>query len=211
MTGTLILTILHSMRENLRPYTNQLSNPALYAACLKLDDYPNFWTHPGSVFSHHGYVGGLWIHTKEVVDFALHQAQQFPAVNKDVLIAAALWHDLAKVWDYKLALYYAHQYNELPKHYVLKEESFQTWKKVYIADSDYKNQIHHITGSTAEFTHHALNCGVDRKIINQITHCIISHHGRKDWGSIKEPQTLESLILHHADNLSAKFGPRKDK
>jgi 3'-5' exoribonuclease len=200
--------------KDLNTYTSQILNPNLRAACEKLADYPDFFSHPGSVLPHHGYLGGLWIHTKEVLDFALHQAKLFPAVNKDVLIAATLWHDLAKIYDYKLVTYFNDQFGEIPKYYVFHSEENDensSWKKVYIADADYKNQIHHITGSTAEFTHHALNCGVDRKTVNQIAHCIISHHGRKDWGSIKEPQTLEAMILHHADNLSAKFGPRKDK
>jgi 3'-5' exoribonuclease len=181
---------------------------------MKLQDYPDFWTHPASTGIHHGYLGGLWIHTAEVLDFALHQAKLFPAVNKDILIVATLWHDLGKIWDYKLVTYFNDQFNEMPKHYVFhSEESDEdsSWKRVYIADADYKNQIHHITGSTAEFTLNAANCGVDRKTIQAVQHCIIGHHGRKDWGSIKEPQTLEAMILHHADNLSAKFGPRKDK
>jgi 3'-5' exoribonuclease len=42
-----------------------------------------------------------------------------------------------------------------------------------------------------------------------VIHCILSHHGRKDWGSPVEPATLEALVLHQADMLSAKFGATK--
>ena len=205
--------------EQIRPYINQIFHPNLSAACFKLTDYPSFFTHPASTGMHHGYIGGLWIHTKEVISIALQQAQSFPEINKDVLIAAALWHDLAKIWDYKLVTFYPDSYKHIPQHSVLVEVSKEknhsfygaepSWKKVYIADTDYKNQIHHISGSTAEFTHHALNAGVERKIIQAVQHAIIGHHFSKEWGSIKQPQTLEAVLLHQADYLSAHFGKTK--
>ncbi len=194
-----------------KKYVNQISNPDLRSACWRIEDSKDFFKWPASTYFHHAYVGGLWIHTAEVLDFALKDSEAFPQVNKDVLIAAALWHDYAKIWDYKLSTYFNDQYNELPKRYVLVEDHI-SYKKVYIEDIEYKKKIHHITGSVAEFTCHAFPRGVDRKIIQEIQHCIIAHHGfLKEWGSIREPQSLEAILLHHADYKSAHFGPRKNK
>lgn len=199
-------------KPKIGPYISKISNDALTECCWKINDSEDFFTHPASTGMHHGYVGGLAIHTLEVIDYALEFARSFPKnlVNYDVLIASALWHDYAKIWDYKLSTFFKDQYNDLPKYYVLAEDRGD-YKKVYIANSEYKNQIHHITGSTAEFTAAAISAGVNRDTIQKVQHCIIGHHGRKDWGSIKEPQTLEAWLLHSADYASAHFGPRKDK
>lgn len=194
---------------NIQTYISLIEEPRLRKSCQKILD-PEFFTHPASTGMHHGYIGGLAVHTLEVLDYAVALSKSFPQANLDVLIAAGLWHDYAKIWDYKLATFFKDQYNDLPKYYVLAED-YGDYKKVFIADSEYKNQIHHITGSTAEFTAAAISSGVDRKIIQKVQHAIIGHHGRKDWGSIKEPQTLEAWLLHSADYASAKFGPRKDK
>lgn len=193
---------------NIQAYINLIEDPRLRESCQKILDTPDFFTHPASIFIHHGYVGGLVVHTLEVLDYAVALSKSFPQTNLDVLIAAGLWHDYGKIWDYKLVTFFEDE--DLPKHYALAEDC-GNYKKVYIADTEYKNQIHHVTGSTAEFTAAAISAGVDRGTIQKVQACIISHHGRKDWGSIKEPQTLEAWLLHSADYASAKFGARKDK
>lgn len=208
---------------NISQYIDLIEDPRLRKSCQKILDAPEFFTHPASTGIHHGYVGGLAIHTLEVLDYAVAFSKSFPQTDFDVLITAGLWHDYAKIFDYKLVTFYKHQYNELPKHYVLASEAGPTgiyetksdpedsWKTVYVADTEYKNKIHHVTGSTAEFAAAAIIAGVDRKTIDKVAHAIIAHHGRKDWGSIKEPQTLEAWLLHSADYASAHFGARKNK
>jgi 3'-5' exoribonuclease len=193
---------------NTHQYIDLIEDPNLRKSCKKILDTPDFFTHPASTGIHHGYVGGLVVHTLEVLDYAVALSKSFPQTDLDVLIAAGLWHDYAKIWDYKLVTIFEDE--DLPKYYVLVKD-YGNYKKVYISDSKYKNQIHHITGSTAEFTAAAISAGVNRDTIQKVQHCIIGHHGRKDWGSIKEPQTLEAWLLHSADYTSAHFGPRKDK
>ncbi len=195
---------------NTQTYISLIEDRQLRKSCQKILDTPEFFTHPASTGMHHGYVGGLVVHTLEVLDYAVALSKSFPQTNLDVLIAAGLWHDYGKIWDYKLVTFFEDQYNNLPKYYVLAKDH-GNYKKVYTADTEYKNQIHHITGSTAEFTAEAIRAGVSREIIQKVQHCIIGHHGRKDWGSIKEPQTLEAWLLHSADYASAHFGPRKNK
>lgn len=193
---------------NTHQYIDLIEDPNLRKSCKKILDTPDFFTHPASTGIHHGYVGGLVVHTLEVLDYAVALSKSFPQTNLDILIAAGLWHDYGKIWDYKLVTIFEDE--DLPKYYVLVKD-YGNYKKIYISDSKYKNQIHHITGSTAEFTAAAISAGVNRDTIQKVQHCIIGHHGRKDWGSIKEPQTLEAWLLHSADYASANFGPRKDK
>jgi 23S rRNA maturation-related 3'-5' exoribonuclease YhaM len=82
---------------------------------------------------------------------------------------------------------------------------------VYVANYKYKEMIHHVSGSTAEFTAAAVSFGVQRGLIMPVQHAILAHHGRKECGIVKDLQTLEAWILHSCDYSSSHFGPRKDK
>lgn len=175
----------------------------------------DFFKFPASTHMHHAYVGGLVTHTHEVTTTAAALCIMHPRANKDVVIAAALWHDFAKIWDYKLVTYFKSldkekPFGDLPKRYVTVEEH-EAYKKIYQADFGYKDRIHHVSGSMAEFTSAAINRGVGRDIIQAVQHAILAHHGRKDWGTVKDPQTLEAWLLHTADYSSAHFGLTKEK
>ena len=39
---------------------------------------------------------------------------------------------------------------------------------------------------------------------------IASHHAIKEWGSVVVPCTMEALLIHHSDNLSARIGAPLD-
>lgn len=138
---------------------------------------------PASTRFHHEYEGGLLEHTLEVTRYAMHQAEVFPEVDRDVLLASCLLHDYMKTAEYA-------------KNAEGKYERTQ-----------YANEIGHIAGVAAVFQ--SVSSNVPGELVNRITHCLLSHHGRKEWGSPVEPQSLEALILHGADMLSAKFGHTK--
>jgi len=40
--------------------------------------------------------------------------------------------------------------------------------------------------------------------LERIEHLLLSHHGRKEWGSPVEPLTAEAFILHAADMMSSR-------
>ena len=43
-----------------------------------------------------------------------------------------------------------------------------------------------------------------------LLHVILSHHGRKDWGSPVLPQLPEALLIHYCDQLSATMKTCRD-
>jgi 3'-5' exoribonuclease len=177
------------IKESFSYFISLIKNKQLLKTCQELYNYPNFWTHAASLEHHHNFKSGLILHTLEVADNANYLSQRFPYCNKDVLISAALWHDLAKIWEYEWK-----ENNGLSSYHMPK---FQK--------TDYVKKIHHISGSNAEFTAMAMKNEVDRKTIQEIQHCIISHHGIKDWGSPVLPESLEAIILHQSDMLSAMY------
>lgn len=158
----------------------QVTNPKLKQVCEELRKYEDFWTWPASIGHHHAFQGGLILHTLEVATIALHTSKIFEQGDDEVLIVSALYHDLAKIWEYACI-------ND-------------RWDK-----TDYHGKVHHISGSNAEFTAIAMKYEVDRETIQKIQHCIIAHHGQKDWGSPCKPESIEAILLHQADMLSAMY------
>ena len=43
------------------------------------------------------------------------------------------------------------------------------------------------------------------RLLLELKHMIISHHGQYDYGSPKVPMTLEALALHYLDSLDSKI------
>jgi len=170
-------------------FVNKIKSNKLKKVCRDLIKYQDFWTFPASISHHHNYKHGLILHSLEVTNIALFKAKLFKDCDHDVLIVSALWHDLAKIWDMKI--------KELSIHFEFEH-------------TDYFREIYHISGSNAEFTAIAMKFGVDRITIQKIQHCIISHHGDKDWGSLIVPNSLEAILLHQCDMLSAKHSRQKE-
>jgi 3'-5' exoribonuclease len=38
----------------------------------------------------------------------------------------------------------------------------------------------------------------------QLRHCILSHHGKKEWGSPVLPSTREAVLVHQMDQIQAR-------
>ena len=38
-----------------------------------------------------------------------------------------------------------------------------------------------------------------------LSHMILSHHGRREWGSPEIPKLLEALVLHYADLMDSQI------
>jgi 3'-5' exoribonuclease len=161
-----------------------IENEDLRGMCEWVVDQPLFALTSGSASpkNHHCYDGGLAVHTSEVLENALlmAEAQQYK-VNKDVIIAAVVWHDFGKIYDYSRERDKDGNYNR-NSHYFL---------------------VRHLSRSYAEFMISATINGLNEQLKEQVAHCILSHHGRKEWGSPVEPITPEAFIVHAADHISA--------
>lgn len=175
------------MENELEKFINLIKDEKLRAVCAELltDERFSYW--PAAKGHHHAYDGGLRTHTLEMIRYALKAAESFDWVDTDVVIGAGLWHDYCKIFEYVKVNEEEWDYNR-----------------------DFGRKIGHISGGAAEFLHRARNGGVNEGTIDKIVHCILSHHGPiKEWGSPVAPQTIEAMLLHQADMLSAHFGHSK--
>jgi 3'-5' exoribonuclease len=168
------------------------------------DDRVQTW--PASLDNHHVYESGLLIHTAEVVEGALAAAKACSTVDGSVLVTAAIWHDLLKVREYELKPVGLCDPGEKVLIRVDRSASTTCWRK-----SDFARKIGHVTGGYSNWVHYAIQAGVDDDFRDQVSHCILAHHGRREWGSPVEPQSVEALLLHQADMLSAFCGPGRER
>lgn len=186
--------IYTKMKQQLLDLIESVGDRPLRASCSEILTWPDLFTWPASLSFHHAYEGGLLEHTVEVCNHALHIASAFN-VNRDILLTAALWHDVMKVREYFLAAFVKDGTR------CLAHPGGGFWRKADNAPSH-----GHIIQGAIEFSVVARHCSVSKEYEEAVVHCLLSHHGPvKEWGSPIEPKSVEAVILHQADYLSAKF------
>lgn len=139
-----------------------------------------FKSHSAAKSIHHGFIGGLLEHTLSVAKLCDYIATNYPAVNRDLLITAAIFHDIGKVQELS-----------------------------GFPENDYTDEgqlVGHIVIGTMMISERIQTiAGFDKTLENELKHCILSHHGELEFGSPKKPALIEALALAHADNLDAKL------
>jgi 3'-5' exoribonuclease len=150
-------------------------------ACQVVLSDPRFAEAPGGANHHHNYKGGLADHTLEVAEMAMLFCRALE-LEKRALIAA-IFHDYGKVLEYKI-------------HHNIDGQLES------ISTTPFKDTVAHIPYSWEFFRFTASEAGLDGVEIEEISHAILAHHGRKEWGSPVEPRTPLAFALHSADMLS---------
>jgi 3'-5' exoribonuclease len=133
---------------------------------------------PAAKSVHHAYQGGLLEHTVSCLKLAHRLADQYPQVDRDLLVAGAFFHDLGKIRE----LTYDRQ----------------------VEYSDEGRLVGHLV-MTAQWIHDkARRVGVPRELETHVVHLVLAHHGRLEYGSPKTPMTLEALLTHEIDEIDSR-------
>jgi 3'-5' exoribonuclease len=136
---------------------------------------------PAAKHNHHAYLGGLIEHTLSVARICDSLAFHYGDIlDRDLLIAAALLHDLGKVREIgaRSGFPYTDE-GKLLGHIVIGMQM------------------------VADAARDVPELSAGRLLLLQ--HLIASHQGRYEWHSPREPRTLEAIVLHFADDLDAKL------
>ncbi|MGI6656397.1 MAG: 3'-5' exoribonuclease YhaM family protein [Desulfobulbus sp.] len=136
---------------------------------------------PAAKKLHHAYIGGLAEHSLSVAAMAHRTAAQYPLVERDMLVAGALLHDLAKIEEFSFArppFSYTTR-GRLVGHLVLGAEM--------------------VTRAAAQVD------GFPPDQLDRLVHMVLSHHGQYAYGAPVLPMTPEAIALHHLDDLDAKM------
>ena len=139
----------------------------------------NIKTHSAAKTMHHGYMGGLLEHTLSVTQICDFMSGRYKKVNRDILIASAMLHDIGKIFE--LSQFPTNEYTDdgqLLGHIIIGCE---------------------MIGKAADKID-----GFPSKLESLMKHCMLAHHGEYEYGSPELPKTIEAFILHCADNMDAK-------
>ncbi|MBO6240704.1 MAG: HD domain-containing protein [Butyrivibrio sp.] len=129
---------------------------------------------------HHSFIGGLLEHTLSVTKLCNFYCTSYPALNRDLLLTAAICHDIGKTKE--LSLYPVNDYTD----------EGQFLGHIVMGAEMVGDRIREINGFPL--------------ILKQeLIHCILAHHGELEYGSPKKPAIIEAVALNLADNTDAKM------
>lgn len=178
------------MYHELLQFIDSMKNPYLkkLAESFFVEDKDfagSFQFHSAAKSVHHGFVGGLLEHTLSVTKMCAHFADTYDILNRDLLLAAAMFHDIGKLEE--LSAFPENDYTDdgqLLGHIMIGAE-----------------MVGERMRSIPDFP---------KKLSTELKHCILAHHGELEFGSPKKPALAEALALSFADNLDAKMQTLKE-
>lgn len=133
---------------------------------------------PGGKLWHHNRLGGLAEHTLGICRICRVMSRLYPEINRDVLLAGALLHDIGKIQEF-----------------------------VYETHIDYSNRgrlVGHISMGSQWVAQAAAELPeFPADLLDKIQHLVLSH--QDEFGSPVLPMTQEAFILHYADQIDSKM------
>jgi 3'-5' exoribonuclease len=141
--------------------------------------WPQFEIAPAAKSMHHAYAGGLLEHSGEVALLCDRVASTMPVMNRDLLVTAALLHDIGKLEEMENGLNCGEYtpIGQLVGHVVL---GTCTVSAAAERIEDFPPRLKH-----------------------ELMHLILSHHGRPEWGAARVPICAEAIVLSLCDLMSA--------
>ncbi|WP_188455215.1 3'-5' exoribonuclease YhaM [Virgibacillus oceani] len=167
--------------EKLTEAIFEMKNPAMQrivrAFIKKYQDA--LLTYPAASKNHHEYVSGLAHHVVSMLGIAKELYTLYPQINKDLLYAGIILHDLGK----------------------LKELSGVVTTSYTIEGK----LLGHIPIMVEEIGIMAKELQIEGEEVLILQHLVLSHHGKAEWGSPKPPLIREAELLHLIDLIDAKM------
>jgi 3'-5' exoribonuclease len=171
------------MMERLKGLTDSMTSASLRALMnafwADTDLVRLFKRAPAAKKMHHAYLGGLIEHTLSMALLADKVAGHYSGVDRDMLIAGAVLHDIGKVRElaYEFSIDYTNE-GRLLSHIAIGLEMVNA-------------KIESLEDFPAEQA--AL-----------IKHMIVSHHGAREFGSPEPPKTIEAVLLNYIDEIDSR-------
>ena len=161
------------------------------AYAIIVDHWDKFSRWAAAKGHHHDLLGGLLLHTTEVLEIAEKLAVYFNTkyesnfINEPLLYCACIIHDIGKTYEYDV--------------------NTGSGKIEFSAHSTLST---HIMDVISLIDTKAMELGIgdredEQEEILLLKHCVAAHHGKLEWGSPITPSIPEAYILHMADVISA--------
>lgn len=170
------------LRTKIKEYIRKITNPILYKLVVTLikDCEQAYFTYPAATSMHHNYLCGLAYHTYSMARIADQVIANYPMINSTLLYAGVLLHDIGKT-----------------------KELSSSISPVYTMDGMLLGHI--VIGLNMISTKAKELRYEDTEEVQMLLHMIAAHHGELEYGSPKEPATIEALALHLIDLMDSKL------
>lgn len=188
-TEDLVAKLLSEMRDNI------LCSFLQFVFCEVGNEY---FKSPGARGQHHAYEGGLAFHSASAAQLGSNIADHYNSigikVNRDLVVAGILIHDIGKIYCYEktdssreketISGGYTHTQDGLMLHHIPMGYGLV----LSLAEK--------FNGSRKKDDHR-----IDAKKIRKLLHIILSHHGRRMWSSPVIPKFTEAYIVHAVEMM----------
>ena len=136
---------------------------------------------PAAMYKHHGWIGGLLEHILDMIEISESVLKVHPELNRSLLITGIILHDIGKI------------------------------EELEVTTSIKTSKVGHLKGHTIIMIEQLTKALIDleisknEEIVLKLTHMILSHHGKLEYGSSKLPAFPEAMALYQIDELNAKL------
>ena len=176
------------MREDIRRTVASLRSEALRKlteAMLDMAGEELEWF-PAAQRMHHAERSGLLHHTTDMLRVAEGLLQVYPWLNRDLLLAGVIIHDLGKI------------------------EEMRSDQAGNVTDYTRDGQLlGHLVRGITNLNRAADRAGVHGEPLALLEHMLLSHHGEAEYGSPKPPMFPEAEALHWIDIMDARMNTMK--
>ncbi len=146
------------------------------------DFVENYIHSPSAITHHHNYVGGNLEHAVGVTRLCINICEMYPDINKELLVSGAILHDIGKLKEY---VYSAS---------IDKTDEGNFIGHIVIGDRWIREKIKELRNEGNDFP---------KVLETQLSHLILSHHGKYEFGSPRMPKIVEACVLHYADLMDS--------
>lgn len=138
-----------------------------------------YW--PAAFKLHHAVRGGLLLHTLSIVRLAQGVCKIYPFVDRDLLIAGAILHDIAKLSEFEVA-----------------DSGIATGYSIE------GNLLGHLAMGAMVINKYAEKLGINKETAMLLEHMVLSHHGEPEFGAAVRPSFIEAELLSELDLMDSR-------
>jgi len=138
-----------------------------------------FVKHPGAMYKHHGWLGGLLEHTLNVVKICDFLHKVHPELDRDLMLTGAILHDIGKIKELEIT--------------------------THIRTSVEGMLVGHLALTFEEVSKKMDTLKTPEDLKMKVKHLLLSHHGKIEYGSPKQPAIPEALAVYLADETDSKI------
>ncbi len=141
---------------------------------------------PAAMSYHHAFLGGLIEHVSSLVQLGDRVCDQYPFLDRPLVLAGLLLHDLGKIEELNFSRGFTYSTRgQLVGHISMGVEMVR--EKVRLIP-DFPPELW-----------------------DRLEHIILSHHGKLEFGSPKEPMFMEALAVNYMDDLDSKLEAMREQ